>query len=68
MFGCGFRLTVVLCVGLVKALRVNEAKSIQARVHRSRTVGLIWHQSIVTVTHSAVHLQTQGLVSTGILG
>lgn len=51
--------TVVLCVGLVEAFRVDEAQSIQARVHRSRAVGLIRHQSIVTVTHPAIHLQTQ---------
>lgn len=48
--------TVVLCVGLVEALRVDEAEPIHARVHRGRAVGLIWHQSVVPVTHQAVHL------------
>lgn len=52
-------LTVVLCVGLVETLRVNEAQSIKARVHRGRAVSLIRHQSIVTITDPAVHLQTQ---------
>lgn len=51
--------TVVLCVGLVEAFRVDEAQSLQARVHRSRAVGLIRHQSVITVTHPAIHLQTQ---------
>lgn len=50
---------MVLCVGLVKALRVNKSKSIQARIHRSRAVGLIWHQSIIAITHPAIHLHTQ---------
>lgn len=52
--------TVVLCVSLVvKDLGVNEAQSIQARIHRGGAVGLIRHQSIVTVTYPAIHLQTQ---------
>ena len=55
---CLMCVTVVLCVWLVEALRVDEAKSIQARVHWSRAVGLIRHQGIVTITHPTVHLQT----------
>lgn len=51
--------TMVLCVGLIEALRVNEPQPIQARVHRSRAVGLIRHQSVVAITHPAIHLQTQ---------
>lgn len=54
---------MVLCVGLVEALRVDEAQSVQARVHRSRTVGLIWHQSIITITHPTIHLQTQSNIN-----
>lgn len=50
---------MVLSVWLVEALRVNEAQSVQAGFHRSRTVGLIWHQRVVAVTHPAVHLRTQ---------
>lgn len=53
--------TVVLCVSLVEALRVDEAESIHARVHRGRAVGLIWHQSVVTVTHQPVHLWTHSV-------
>lgn len=48
--------TVVLSVGLVEALRVNEADPVQVRVHRRRAVCLIWHQSVVAVTHPAIHL------------
>lgn len=48
--------TVVLCVCLVEALRMDEAEPIKTRVHRGRAVGLIWHQSIVPVTHQAIHL------------
>lgn len=51
-------ITVVLCVGLIEALRVDEAQSVKTRLHGSRAVGLIWHQSIITVTHSAIHLET----------
>lgn len=51
--------TMVLCVGLVEALWVDKAESVQASVDRSRAVGLIRHQSVVTVTHPAIHLQTQ---------
>lgn len=53
--------TVVLCVCLVEALRVDEAKPIKTRVHRGRAVGLIRHQSIVPVTHQAIHLQTHSI-------
>lgn len=48
--------TVVLCVWLVEALWVNEAQSIQTWIQRSRAVGLIWHQSVVPITHPAIHL------------
>lgn len=53
--------TVVLCVCLVEALRVDEAEPIEIHVHRGRAVGLIWHQSIVPVTHQAVHLSTHSI-------
>lgn len=51
--------TVVFCVGLVEALGVDEAESIQARIHGSGAVGLIRHQGVVAIAHPAVHLQTQ---------
>lgn len=51
--------TMVLCVGLVKALRVDETQSIQTRVHGSRAVGLIRHQSIIAVAHPAISLDRQ---------
>lgn len=53
--------TMVLCVCLVEALWVDEAEPIRTRVHRGRAVGLIWHQSIVPVTHQAIHLWTHSI-------
>lgn len=56
---CAFEfmyVTVVLCVWLVEALWVNEAQSVQTWIQRSRAVGLIWHQSVVPITHPAIHL------------
>lgn len=55
--------TVVLCVGLIEALRVDEAQSVKAGLHGSRAVGLIRHQSVITVTHPAVHLETQSSIN-----
>jgi len=51
--------TVVFCVDLVEALRVDEAQSVQAGLHGGRAVGLVWHQGVVPVAHPAVHLNTQ---------
>lgn len=53
--------TVVVGVGLIEALWVDEAQSIQAhaRVQRGRAVSLVWHQGIVSIAHPAISLQTQ---------
>lgn len=50
---------MVLCVGLVEALWMNEAQSVQARILWSRAVSLIWHQSIITITDPDIHLRKQ---------
>ena len=50
---------MILCVGLVEALGVDEAESVQAGVQRGGAVGLIGHQSVVAVAHPAVHLHTR---------
>lgn len=49
--------TMILCVRLVEALWVDKTQSVQAGVQRGRAVSLIRHQSIITVTHPAIHLQ-----------
>lgn len=52
---------MVVGVGLVETLWVDEAESVQAhtRVQRGRAVGLVRHQGIVPIAHPDISLQTQ---------